>query len=77
MRASDAKGVALSAIYTDAQFGDLCWSADKTTVVAMMQSPMYRGEDQSSMQMRVITMDVRRATQPARAALRGPHLSVC
>ena len=51
--------------------------ADKTTVVAMMQSPMYRGEDQSSMQMRVITMDVRRATQPARAALRGPHLSVC
>ena len=32
VRASDAKGVALSAIYTDAQFGDLCWSADETMV---------------------------------------------
>ena len=32
VRASDAKGVALSAIYTDAQFGDLCWSADESMV---------------------------------------------
>ena len=32
MRAGEAKGVALSAIYTDAQFGDLCWSADESMV---------------------------------------------